>query len=319
MSAGWRLQLAKWSRINDGKKTVVDEIPAPSRNDEYLLYQTLLGSFPVGDPRGKELAAYRDRVQAYMQKAVREAKRRTSWAMVNDSYEAATAAFVAALLDDSQPNAFLEDFRAAARAVTWVGFLNSLSMAAVKLTSPGVPDIYQGNETWDFSLVDPDNRRPVDYAMRRGMLEAIERLGDEPRRGAGRHLLEARGRPRQALRDPALAAPARGEPRASSRAAATRPCAPPEPARATSSPSRAATKTASPSRWRRASSPGSASATGELPCGAVWQDTRIVPGSSRMVRAGGCDLGQDHRVADGGLRVARPPRPRDGSVLLRGH
>jgi (1->4)-alpha-D-glucan 1-alpha-D-glucosylmutase len=149
--------------MNEGKKALVDDAPAPSRNDEYLLYQTLLGSFPPGNPRGKELADYRERILAYMQKATREAKVRTSWAHVNEAYEAATAAFVNALLDDTQPNAFLDDFRAAASVVTWIGFLNSLSMAAVKLTSPGVPDIYQGNETWDFSLVDPDNRRPARF------------------------------------------------------------------------------------------------------------------------------------------------------------
>jgi 4-alpha-glucanotransferase/(1->4)-alpha-D-glucan 1-alpha-D-glucosylmutase len=180
LAAGWRLQITKWNRMNEGKKAVVDEQPSPSRNDEYLLYQTLLGSFPAGNPRGEALAAYRERILAYMQKAGREAKLRTSWANANEAYEAATASFVAALLDDSQPNAFLDDFRTAAEVVTWIGYLNSLSMAAVKFTSPGVPDTYQGNETWDFSLVDPDNRRPVDYARRDRMLGEIERLGDAP-------------------------------------------------------------------------------------------------------------------------------------------
>jgi (1->4)-alpha-D-glucan 1-alpha-D-glucosylmutase len=180
LAAGWRLQLAKWSRMNEGKKALVDDAPAPSRNDEYLLYQTLLGSFPPGDPRGKDLADYRERILAYMQKAGREAKARTSWATVNEPYEAAVASFVNALLDDSQPNAFLDDFRAACAIVTWVGYLNGLSMAAVKYTSPGVPDTYQGNETWDFSLVDPDNRRPVDYERRSRMLAKLEALGDAP-------------------------------------------------------------------------------------------------------------------------------------------
>jgi len=180
LAAGWRLQLTKWNRMNEGRKSLVDEQPSPSRNDEYLLYQTLLGSFPAGNPRGEALAAYRERILAYMQKAGREAKLRTSWAHVNEAYEAATASFVTALLDDSQPNAFLDDFRAAAEVVTWIGYLNSLSMAAVKFTSPGVPDTYQGNETWDFSLVDPDNRRPVDYGLRERMLGEMERLGDAP-------------------------------------------------------------------------------------------------------------------------------------------
>ncbi len=176
MAAAWRLQLGRWSRMNASRKAIVDESPAPSRNDEYLLYQTLLGSFPVSEPRGAQLRAYRDRVVAYMQKAAREAKARTSWARVNEPYEEATTAFVHALLDESSANPFLDDLRAAAHVVSWIGFLNSLSIVAVKLASPGVPDCYQGNETWDFSLVDPDNRRPVDYDLRRRMLADVQSI-----------------------------------------------------------------------------------------------------------------------------------------------
>ena len=163
---------------------------APSRNDEYLLYQTLLGSFPEG-ARGVELAAYRDRILAYMQKAGREAKVHTSWANVSEGYETGVAEFVRSVLDDAQPNAFLEDFRAALAPVAWAGYLNSLGMVAVKLTSPGVPDCYQGNEMWDFSLVDPDNRRPVDYALRERTLAALEALGDAPAPGALREIFAA--------------------------------------------------------------------------------------------------------------------------------
>ena len=122
----------------------------------------------------KEYAA---RIAAYMLKATREAKARTSWANPNAPYEEATGRFVNALLDDREGNAFLEDLRQAVKPVAWTGCLNGLSMAAVKLASPGVPDIYQGNETWDFSLVDPDNRRRVDYARREAMLAELEGLG----------------------------------------------------------------------------------------------------------------------------------------------
>jgi len=169
----WRLQLRKWSRMNLSRKVEVDGAPAPSLNDEYLLYQTLLGSFP-GDA---SLESYAQRIVAYMQKAAREAKQHTSWANVNEPYEEATSRFVRALLEERAGNAFLEDLRASAAPVAWIGYLNGLSMAAVKFTSPGVPDIYQGNETWDFSLVDPDNRRPVDYGRRRAMLAALESAG----------------------------------------------------------------------------------------------------------------------------------------------
>jgi (1->4)-alpha-D-glucan 1-alpha-D-glucosylmutase len=179
----WRLQLRRWSRVNFERKVEVDGVLAPSRNAEYLLYQTLLGSFPAGPVSPQDLAAYAERIAAYMTKASREGKQRTSWANVNAAYEAATTQFVRALLEDRPGNAFLEDLRAAVRPVAWTGFLNGLSMATVKLTSPGVPDIYQGNETWDFSLVDPDNRRPVDYERRQAMLEELSGLR-EPLEGA---------------------------------------------------------------------------------------------------------------------------------------
>jgi (1->4)-alpha-D-glucan 1-alpha-D-glucosylmutase len=172
----WRLLLRKWSRANLQRKAEVDGIAAPSRNAEYLLYQTLLGSFPAAPASPEEHAGYVRRIVEYMTKASREGKQRTSWANVNAAYEEATTRFVMALLEDRPGNAFLEDLRAAVRPIAWTGFLNSLAMAAIKLTSPGVPDIYQGNETWDFSLVDPDNRRPVDYERRGAMLAALAAL-----------------------------------------------------------------------------------------------------------------------------------------------
>jgi (1->4)-alpha-D-glucan 1-alpha-D-glucosylmutase len=102
----------------------------------------------------------------------------TSWARINEPYEKAVESFVRTILAERPGNEFLEDFRHACIPLTWLGFLNSLSMTTVKYTSPGVPDCYQGNETWDFSLVDPDNRRPVDYARRSSMLGELERLGE---------------------------------------------------------------------------------------------------------------------------------------------
>ena len=173
--AEWRLQLSKWRRMNAAKKTEVDGAMAPSANDEYLLYQVLLGCYPA---EGRHADEYVGRIVDYMRKATREAKQRTSWANPNEPYEAATESFVRALLSEHAGNAFLEDLRAAVKPVAWIGWFNSLAMAAVKLTSPGVPDIYQGNETWDLSLVDPDNRRPVDYDRREAMLAELAREGD---------------------------------------------------------------------------------------------------------------------------------------------
>ncbi len=174
MPAAWRLALAKWSRLNRRKKTRVAGEPAPSRNDEYLLYQILLGAWPLEPMDQAALAAFRERIQRYMLKAVREAKRLTSWVNPNEEYEAALRDFIGALLSSPEHNGFLDDFLAAQAPVARYGMLNSLSQTLIKLTSPGVPDIYQGNEIWDFSLVDPDNRRPVDYARRRAMLQALQ-------------------------------------------------------------------------------------------------------------------------------------------------
>ncbi len=179
LAPGWRLTLRKWARMNAARKAVVDDAPAPSRNDEYLLYQILLGSLP-NEASGEALAEYRERVVAYMRKATREAKLRTSWARVNEPYEAATEAFVRALLEERAGNSFLDDLRSVAVPVTWAGLMNSIAMVAVKCTSPGVPDCYQGNEILDYSLVDPDNRRPVDYARRDKLLAAIEALAGAP-------------------------------------------------------------------------------------------------------------------------------------------
>ena len=175
LPAAWRLNLRRWTRLNRSNKRLVEGEQVPSRNDEYLLYQILLGSFPVaGD--ADALVAYAKRVDAYMLKAIREAKVHSSWVNPDAEYEAAMSAFVNGLLKPDR-NLFLEHLRGAAATVAWLGMLNGLSATLIKLTSPGVPDIYQGNELWDFSLVDPDNRRPVDYSIRRELLAGLPASG----------------------------------------------------------------------------------------------------------------------------------------------
>lgn len=176
--AAWRLLVRRWSRLNRQHKRTVDGETAPTRNDEYLLYQTLIGSFPCLAPNEAWLANYRDRIEAYMIKAAREAKCKTSWHNINEKYEAAVTEFVRGLLRRSGGNLFLDDLAAQVPMFVWYGALNSLSMTLIKLTSPGVPDIFQGNETLDYSLVDPDNRRPVDYEHRRQMLASLRGLLD---------------------------------------------------------------------------------------------------------------------------------------------
>ena len=174
MTQAWRKALERWSRINRLRKREVEGQPAPSLNDEYLLYQTLLGSWPLDELDAAALATYRERIEGYMIKAAREAKSRTSWANVNADYEEALLQFIRALLEQRDSNTFLTEFTAFQRRISRYGLLNAMSQTLCKLTAPGVPDIYQGNEIWDFSLVDPDNRRPVDYPQRRKMLAELE-------------------------------------------------------------------------------------------------------------------------------------------------
>ena len=150
LPAAWRLAVRRWSRINRSKKTKLEDGPAPSSNDEYLLYQTLIGTWPLEPLDDARLAAYRARIQAYMVKAVREAKVHSSWINVNAHYETAVSDFVGALLGKLEGNLFLDDFAAGQRLIAWLGMLYSLSQTLIKLTSPGVPDIFQGNGAVGF-------------------------------------------------------------------------------------------------------------------------------------------------------------------------
>jgi (1->4)-alpha-D-glucan 1-alpha-D-glucosylmutase len=176
----WRAALSRWGRLNAAKKTVVEDQPAPDRNEEYLLYQTLLGAWPAEPLTPEGLEQFRARIAAYMQKATKEAKVHTSWVNPNGEYDAAVRQFVARLLPDAAGDAFLRDLLTLQRRVAFFGYFNSLSQVQLKLTSPGVPDVYQGTELWDFSLVDPDNRRPVDYRRRREVVEVLQtRIGRE--------------------------------------------------------------------------------------------------------------------------------------------
>jgi (1->4)-alpha-D-glucan 1-alpha-D-glucosylmutase len=176
--AAWRLALRRWRAMNRALRTRLDSGPAPSPADEYLLYQTLLGTLPEGALDEVALAAWRERIEAYMLKAAREAKAHTSWISPNEDYERALAAFLRALLARVQPNPFLDDLRAQAEPLAWFGALNGLSLALVKYASPGVPDLYQGSELVELTLVDPDNRRPVDFARRERLLAEFEALAD---------------------------------------------------------------------------------------------------------------------------------------------
>jgi (1->4)-alpha-D-glucan 1-alpha-D-glucosylmutase len=173
MAAEWEAALVRWSRWNSPKKIVVDDQPAPDRNDEYLLYQTLLGAWPA-EPTADGLAAFRQRIADYMRKATKEAKVHTSWVNPNEEYDDAVGQFVARVLPDCAEEPFLQDLLAFQRKLAFFGYFNSLAQVLLKLTCPGVPDFYQGSELWNLSLVDPDNRRPVDYRRRHEVLADLQ-------------------------------------------------------------------------------------------------------------------------------------------------
>ena len=175
MPARWRFLLRRLARMNARHKTQLSEGAAPSANDDYLLYQTLIGTWPVGStrPNGQMLAEYRDRIVAYMRKAAREAKVHTGWVTPDVEYEAALERFIGRLLADSARNRFLDVLDAEARIVARFGASNSLAQVLIKCTAPGVPDFYQGCETWNLRLVDPDNRQPVDFATHQRLLASL--------------------------------------------------------------------------------------------------------------------------------------------------
>ena len=176
MPLEWKAHLHRWHRLNKKHATVLEGLPAPGRNEEYLLYQTLVGAWPLTPMDEGQSRSFCDRIQAYMSKALKEAKQHSSWMNPDQAYEQATAHFVEEILDRSGPNHFLEDFLPFQDQIARYGLCNSLSQVLVKITAPGIPDFYQGTETWDFSLVDPDNRRPVDFAARAAVLEELERV-----------------------------------------------------------------------------------------------------------------------------------------------
>jgi (1->4)-alpha-D-glucan 1-alpha-D-glucosylmutase len=172
----WRGSLQRWRTANRRWKRMINDLEAPDANEEYLLYQTLLGTWPIrtdGEPESVPSQEYVERIQAYMAKSLHEAKINTSWIQPNEEWDAAMRDFAGKMLEANPRNKFPPIFLPVAKEIARLGAINSLTQTLLKLTSPGVPDIYQGNEIWDYSLVDPDNRRPVDYQLRQRMLDEL--------------------------------------------------------------------------------------------------------------------------------------------------
>jgi (1->4)-alpha-D-glucan 1-alpha-D-glucosylmutase len=165
----WEKQIREWHKINLPVKQKRDKEFVPDKNEEYMLYQALIGSWPFENPLPENFA---ERLEGYLLKAMKEAKVHTSWSIPDEKYEQSLLTFSRKLLDPA--HGFIKSFEPFQKRIAFYGIFNSLSQTLLKLTSPGVPDVYQGCELWDLSMVDPDNRRPVDYQIRQQYLESVQ-------------------------------------------------------------------------------------------------------------------------------------------------
>jgi (1->4)-alpha-D-glucan 1-alpha-D-glucosylmutase len=173
MPAEWMKNFLAWNKMNRREKRKANDREIPEKNGEYFLYQTLLGAFPSAE---NEYPAFLDRIKAYIVKSIREAKVHTAWLKPDVDYEDGFVSFVEEILTPSDQNEFLRRFLPFQKKVAYYGMFNSLSQTLMKITCPGVPDFYQGTELWDLNLVDPDNRRPVDFEKRKSFLiEIVEK------------------------------------------------------------------------------------------------------------------------------------------------
>jgi (1->4)-alpha-D-glucan 1-alpha-D-glucosylmutase len=183
----WTTRLRRWSRWNHAKKRIVGDHLVPSPSEEILLYQTMLGAWPLDE---KELGKFEERLAAFAVKAAREAKVHSNWISPNPGHEASLRSFVEAILDTSEENRFLTEFLQFQKEIAFYGAINSLAQVVLKIASPGVPDFYQGTELWNLRLVDPDNRQPVDFARRAELLNELKEREPDGASALQRELLE---------------------------------------------------------------------------------------------------------------------------------
>jgi (1->4)-alpha-D-glucan 1-alpha-D-glucosylmutase len=183
----WQNHLNRWARWNKKGKRVVESQEVPDRNEENFLYQTLLGAWPL---QKEEIPHFCARLEAYVLKAIREAMVHTRWTRPNTAHERAVIGFLKVLVAPARDNLFLDDFLKFQRKVALYGMLNGLAQVLVKMTSPGVPDVYQGCELWDLRLVDPDNRGPVDFTHRAALLDEIEKRSKQDPLPLARELVQ---------------------------------------------------------------------------------------------------------------------------------
>jgi (1->4)-alpha-D-glucan 1-alpha-D-glucosylmutase len=173
MPTQWYRNILRWRKLNQDHRMQINGTVAPDDNDEYLIYQTLVGAWPLCSLMGDKQDEFVRRIEEYIVKAIREAKVHSSWISPDEAYERGARQFIRAVLEQSSNNRFLNDFTGFQQVIARAGMFNSLAQTLLKIASPGVPDFYQGTEIWDFSLVDPDNRRPVDFTKRKRWLAEI--------------------------------------------------------------------------------------------------------------------------------------------------
>ncbi len=176
MPAIWQKHLDRWSKLNAQHRKMIDGQPVPDRNEEIFLYETLAGAWPFDGDR----ASFIDRLKAYAIKATREAMVHTRWTRPNLRHEQALERFISSVLKPGTKNKFVSDFAEFQKRIAFYGMANGLAQALIKVASPGVPDFYQGSDLWDFRLVDPDNRQPVDFEVRKAVLTKLRALDESP-------------------------------------------------------------------------------------------------------------------------------------------
>jgi (1->4)-alpha-D-glucan 1-alpha-D-glucosylmutase len=175
----WERAVQRWQAWNRDKKEILNGVEVPEANEEYLLYQTLVGAWPLTPLDDTARARCIERIVQYMEKALKEAKVHTSWINPQKAYDQAVRSFVQGILTPHTAPRFLTDFERFQARIAPAGLLNSLAQTLLKITAPGVPDLYQGTELWDDSLVDPDNRRPVDFSSRSAYLAELQQRESE--------------------------------------------------------------------------------------------------------------------------------------------
>ncbi len=186
----WKEALQHWHSLNLSHKVLIENREVPDRHEEFLLYQTLIGSWPLYPMDASARAQYIDRIEKYLIKALKEAKIHTSWINPNEAYEKEVLEFIRRILNLEADNQFIKHFEQFIQPIVKAGMFNSLAQTILKMTAPGVPDFYQGSELWEFALVDPDNRRPVDYTNRQHLLSDLKQKAQEDPGLLISHLME---------------------------------------------------------------------------------------------------------------------------------